>query len=283
MLWQRGRRSSNVEDRRGRRMGGKAAGGIGGIGLVIAVGYFFLSGDPSMLIRQIAGGGGFSGQQQQSAPAELTEQERQLTDFVSVVLADTEDVWKGIFQANGLSYKEPVLVLYTDQTPTACGTGQAAAGPFYCPGDQKLYLDLNFLGEMKRMGATGDFALAYVIAHEVGHHVQTLVGTSSKVRQMQARSSQIESNQIQVKMELQADCFAGIWAHHAQRQRQILEEGDIEEGIRAAAAVGDDRLQRMTGRRVVPEAFTHGSSQQRMDWLKRGLSTGDVQACNAFG
>ncbi|MEM9441690.1 MAG: neutral zinc metallopeptidase, partial [Pseudomonadota bacterium] len=138
-------------------------------------------------------------------------------------------------------------------------------------------------GEMKRMGATGDFALAYVIAHEVGHHVQTLVGTSSKVRQMQARSSQIESNQIQVKMELQADCFAGIWAHHAQRQRQILEEGDIEEGIRAAAAVGDDHLQRMAGRRVVPEAFTHGSSQQRMDWLKRGLSTGDVQACNAFG
>lgn len=282
MLWQRGRRSANIEDRRGRRMGGKAAGGIGGIGLIIAVGYFFLSGDPSMLIRQIAGGGGFSGQQQ-SAPAELTEQQKQLTDFVSVVLADTEDVWKGIFQANGLSYKEPVLVLYTDQTPTACGTGQAAAGPFYCPGDHKLYLDLNFLGEMKRMGATGDFALAYVIAHEVGHHVQTLVGTASKVRQMQARSSQIESNQIQVKMELQADCFAGIWAHHAQRQRQILEDGDIEEGIRAAAAVGDDHLQRMAGRRVVPEAFTHGSSQQRMDWLKRGLSTGDVQACNAFG
>ncbi len=282
MLWQRGRRSANVEDRRGRRMGGKAAGGIGGIGLVIAVGYFFLSGDPSMLIRQIAGGGGFGGQQQQSAPAELTEQEKQLTEFVSVVLADTEDVWKGIFQANGIAYKEPVLVLYTDQTPTACGTGQAAAGPFYCPGDQKLYLDLNFLGEMKRMGAEGDFALAYVIAHEVGHHVQTLVGTSKEVRQMQARSSQTESNQLQVRMELQADCFAGIWAHHAQKQRQILEEGDIEEGIRAAAAVGDDHLQRMAGRRVVPEAFTHGSSQQRMDWLKRGLGKGEVQACNAF-
>ena len=282
MLWQKGRRSANVEDRRGRRMGGKAAGGIGGIGLVIAVGYFFLSGDPSMLIRQIAGGGGFGGQQQQSAPAELTPQEQQLTEFVSVVLADTEDVWKGIFRANNLTYKEPVLVLYTDQTPTACGTGQAAAGPFYCPGDHKLYLDLNFLGEMKRMGAEGDFALAYVIAHEVGHHVQTLLGVAKEVRQMQARASQIESNRIQVAMELQADCYAGIWAHHAQKQRQILEEGDIEEGIRAAAAVGDDHLQRMAGRRVVPEAFTHGSSQQRMDWLKRGLGTGQVQACNAF-
>ena len=282
MLWQKGRRSANVEDRRGRRMGGKAAGGIGGIGLVIAVGYFFLSGDPSMLIRQIAGGGGFGGQQQQSVPAELTPQEQQLTEFVSVVLADTEDVWKGIFRANNLTYKEPVLVLYTDQTPTACGTGQAAAGPFYCPGDHKLYLDLNFLGEMKRMGAEGDFALAYVIAHEVGHHVQTLLGVAKEVRQMQARASQIESNRIQVAMELQADCYAGIWAHHAQKQRQILEEGDIEEGIRAAAAVGDDHLQRMAGRRVVPEAFTHGSSKQRMDWLKRGLGTGQVQACNAF-
>ncbi|MEM7044489.1 MAG: neutral zinc metallopeptidase [Pseudomonadota bacterium] len=282
MLWRKGRRSANIEDRRGRRVGGKAAGGIGGIGLIIAFGYFFLSGDPSMLIRQIAGGGGIGSKPQQTIPAELTEQEKQLTEFVSVVLADTEDVWRGIFEQNGLTYQDPILVLYTDQTPTACGTGQAAAGPFYCPGDRKMYLDLNFLGEMKRMGATGDFALAYVIAHEVGHHVQTLVGTSDKVRQMQARSSQIESNQLQVRMELQADCFAGVWAYHAQQQRQILEEGDIEEGIRAAAAVGDDHLQRMAGRRVVPEAFTHGSSKQRMDWLKRGLSTGDVQACNAF-
>jgi len=280
MLWKRGRRSANIEDRRGRRGGARAAGGIGGIGLVIAVGYFFLSGDPSMLIRQIAGGIG--NQTQQTAPAQTSEQEQEVADFVSVVLGDTEEVWRGVFQQNGLTYQDPTLVLYTDQTPTACGTGQAAAGPFYCPGDQKLYLDLSFLGEMKRMGAEGDFALAYVIAHEVGHHIQTLVGTAKKVRQMQARSSQIEGNQIQVKMELQADCFAGVWAHHAQKQRQILEEGDIEEGIRAAAAVGDDHLQRMAGRRVVPEAFTHGSSEQRMDWLKRGLSTGDVQACNAF-
>ena len=280
MRWGKGRRSANIEDRRGRRMAGKA-GGIGGIGLIIAVGYFFLSGDPSMLIRQIAGGIG-GGQQQQTAPVQTSEQEQQVADFVSVVLADTEQVWQGIFEQNGLTYQDPTLVLYTDQTPTACGTGQAAAGPFYCPGDKKLYLDLSFLGEMKRMGATGDFALAYVIAHEVGHHIQTLVGTADKVRQMQARSSQTESNQIQVAMELQADCFAGVWAHHAERQRQILEEGDIEEGIRAAAAVGDDHLQRMAGRRVVPEAFTHGSSEQRMDWLKRGLSTGDVQACDAF-
>ncbi|MEZ5930786.1 MAG: neutral zinc metallopeptidase [Alphaproteobacteria bacterium] len=284
MLWQKGRRSANIEDRRGRRMaGGRAVGGIGGIGLIVAVGYFLLSGDPSLLIRQIAGGiGGGQPQVQQSEPRELTEQEKQLTDFVSVVLADTEDTWRNIFQQNGLDYHDPTLVLYTDVTPTACGTGQAAAGPFYCPGDQKLYLDLNFLGEMKRMGATGDFALAYVIAHEVGHHIQTLLGTADKVRQAQARASQVEANQIQVAMELQADCYAGVWANHAQRQRQILEAGDIEEGIQAAAAVGDDHLQRMAGRRVVPEAFTHGSSEQRMDWLKRGLSTGDVQACNAF-
>jgi predicted metalloprotease len=281
MRWGKGRRSANIEDRRGRRMGGRAAGGIGGIGLIIAVGYLLLSGDPSLLIRQIAGGVG-GGQPQHSAPAELSEQEKQLTDFVSVVLADTEDVWHGIFEQNGLTYQEPILVLYTDVTPTACGAGQAAAGPFYCPGDRKLYLDLNFLGEMKRMGATGDFALAYVIAHEVGHHVQTLIGTADKVRQMQARSSQVEANQIQVSMELQADCFAGVWAHHGQKQRRFLEEGDLEEAINAAAAVGDDHLQRMAGRRVVPEAFTHGSSEQRMDWLKRGLGAGDVQACNAF-
>ncbi len=281
MRWGRGRRSSNIEDRRGRRMGGRAAGGIGGIGLIIAVGYFFLSGDPSMLIRQIAGGVG-QPQVQTSEPRELTEQEKQLTDFVSVVLADTEDVWKGIFEQSGLTYQEPTLVLYTDVTPTACGTGQAAAGPFYCPGDRKLYLDLNFLGEMKRMGATGDFALAYVIAHEVGHHVQTLIGTADKVRQMQSQSSQTQANQIQVRMELQADCFAGVWANHGQRQRQFLEEGDLEEAINAAAAVGDDNLQRQAGRRVVPEAFTHGSSAQRMEWLKRGLRTGDVNACNAF-
>ena len=281
MRWGKGRRSANIEDRRGRRVG-RTAGGIGGVGLIVAVGYLLLSGDPSMLIRQITGGGGIGSQPQQTAPAELSEQQKQLTEFVSVVLADTEDVWRGIFKQNNLTYQDPTLVLYTDQTPTACGTGQAAAGPFYCPGDRKLYLDLNFLGEMKRMGATGDFALAYVIAHEVGHHVQTLVGTADQVRQMQARSSKTEGNQLQVRMELQADCFAGVWAHHAQRQRQILEEGDIEEGIRAAAAVGDDHLQRMAGRRVVPEAFTHGSSEQRMDWLKRGLSTGDTNACNAF-
>ena len=177
MLWKKGRRSANIEDRRGRR-GGRAAGGIGGIGLIIAVGYFFFSGDPSLLIRQIAGGIG--GQPQQTAPAQTSEQEQEVADFVSVVLADTEVVWGGIFEQNGLTYKDPVLVLYTDQTPTACGTGQAAAGPFYCPGDQKLYLDLSFLGEMKRMGAEGDFALAYVIAHEVGHHIQTLVGTAKK-------------------------------------------------------------------------------------------------------
>jgi predicted metalloprotease len=235
-----------------------------------------------MLLNQIVGGIG-QPQVQQSEPRELTQQEKQLSEFVAVVLADTEDVWNKLFQQSGLAYQEPTLVLYTDATPTACGTGQAAAGPFYCPGDQKLYLDLNFLGEMQRMGATGDFALAYVIAHEVGHHVQTLLGTADQVRQAQARAGQVEANQIQVAMELQADCFAGVWANHAERQRQVLEDGDLEEGIRAAAAVGDDTLQRQAGRRVVPEAFTHGSAEQRMQWLKQGLRSGDPDACNTFG
>lgn len=196
---------------------------------------------------------------------QTSPEEEQVKDFLSVILADTEDIWRPIFQQAGATYQPPDLVLYRNATPTACGQGQAAAGSFYCPGDRKLYLDLSFLSEMKRMGAEGDFALAYVISHEVGHHIQTLVGTADKVR-----------------MELQADCFAGVWAHHAQQQRKILEPGDLEEGIRAAASVGDDHLQRMAGRRVVPEAFTHGSSDQRMTWLKRDLQIGNFQACNTF-
>lgn len=278
MRWAKGRRSTNIEDRRG---GGRIArtAGIGGAGAIIAaIAVFFLGGDPRMVLDLVGGSGGSISQQEiQTSP-----EEEQVKDFLSVVLADTEDTWGPIFQQAGATYQPPNLVLYRNATPTACGQGQAAAGPFYCPGDQKLYLDLSFLSEMKRMGAEGDFALAYVIAHEVGHHIQTLVGTAKEVRQLQAQAGQVQSNQLQVSMELQADCFAGVWAHHAQKQRKILEPGDLEEGIRAAAAVGDDHLQRMAGRRVVPEAFTHGSSEQRMTWLKRGLQSGNIQACNAF-
>ncbi len=277
MRWAKGRRSTNIEDRR--RGGPRIGRGVGGLGAIIAViAVFLLGGDPRTVLDLVGGGGQLGGQQQ----IETSPEEEQVKDFLAVVLADTEDTWGPIFQNAGSTYQPPSLVLYRNATPTACGQGQAAAGPFYCPADQKLYLDLSFLGEMKRMGAEGDFALAYVIAHEVGHHIQTLVGSARDVRQMQAGASQIESNQLQVSMELQADCYAGIWAHHAQRQRQILEPGDIEEGIRAAAAVGDDHLQRLAGRRIVPEAFTHGSSQQRMTWLKRGLDTGSLQACDTF-
>ncbi|MGI9437599.1 MAG: KPN_02809 family neutral zinc metallopeptidase [Geminicoccaceae bacterium] len=277
MRWSKGRRSTNIEDRRGGRRFGRTAGIGGGAAILAAIAVAILGGDPSQVIEMMGDGQGGGEQQIQTSP-----EEEQVKDFLSVVLADTEDTWGPIFQQAGGTYQAPDLVLYRESTPTACGQGQAAAGPFYCPGDRKLYLDLGFLNEMKRMGAEGDFAVAYVIAHEVGHHIQTLVGTADKVRQMQAQSNQTQSNQIQVRMELQADCFAGVWAHHAQKQRQILEPGDIEEGIRAAASVGDDHLQRMSGRRVVPEAFTHGSSEQRMDWLKRGLQTGNVQACNTF-
>jgi predicted metalloprotease len=278
MRWAKGRRSTNIEDRRGGSRMGRTAGIGGGAAILAAIAVMILGGDPSTVIEMVGGGGGTSNQEQ----IQTTPEEEQVKDFLSVVLADTEDTWGPIFEQAGYTYQPPNLVLYRQSTPTACGQGQAAAGPFYCPGDRKLYLDLGFLSEMKRMGAEGDFALAYVIAHEVGHHIQTLVGTADQVRQMQARSGQIESNQLQVSMELQADCFAGVWAHHAQKQRNILEAGDIEEGIRAAASVGDDHLQRMAGRRVVPEAFTHGSSEQRMTWLKRGLQSGDLQACNAF-
>jgi len=280
MRWSKGRRSANIEDRRGGRIG-KAAGGIGGVGIIIAIAVAFFTGDPTLLLRQVTSGlSGSTPSHQQDL--QTSPEEEQVKDFLSVVLADTEDTWGPIFQQSGYTYQPPNLVLYRQTTATACGQGQAAAGPFYCPGDRKLYLDLGFLSELKRMGAEGDFALAYVIAHEVGHHIQTLVGTADKVRQMQAQSGQVESNQLQVRMELQADCFAGIWAHHAEKQRQILEPGDLEEGIQAAASVGDDHLQRMAGRRVVPEAFTHGSSEQRMTWLKRGLQSGDLQTCNTF-
>jgi predicted metalloprotease len=207
----------------------------------------------------------------------------ELADFVSVVLADTEDTWRAILPSAGVAYEEPVLVLYSGYTQTACGLGQSATGPFYCPLDRKLYIDLSFYDELRtRFGAPGDFAQAYVITHEVGHHVQTLLGISQEVDAARRRSSQVQANELSVRLELQADCLSGIWAHHAQRERQILEEGDIEEGLAAAAAIGDDRIQRQTQGHVVPDSFTHGSSQQRVRWFRRGFETGDLGTCDTF-
>ncbi|NNF52142.1 MAG: zinc metallopeptidase [Gammaproteobacteria bacterium] len=278
MRWKKGRRSTNVEDRRGRPM--RAGASIGGGAIIMAlIAVFVLGQDPAEVIQQVGGG-----VQQSSGPApQRSAAEEQAADFVSVVLADTEDTWGQIFRQAGGQYKVPTLVLYTDQVQSACGFGSAAAGPFYCPGDDKLYLDLSFLGELQRMGAAGDFAVAYVIAHEVGHHIQNLTGVARQVQSTKQRLSKADANALQVKMELQADCFSGVWAHHANRQRQILEPGDVEEGLRAAAAVGDDHLQRQAGRRVTPEAFTHGTSQQRMSWFRRGLDSGDANACDTFG
>ncbi len=276
MRWRQGRRSTNVEDRRG-RVARRAT--VGGGAVVLALLAALLLGqDPGKVLEQI----GVSTQQvpQQTAPP--SQHQDELTEFVKVVLGDTEDVWHQIFADNGARYQEPTLVLYSDMTETACGYGQAAAGPFYCPADQHVYLDLSFLRELKRMGASGDFAFAYVIAHEVGHHIQTLQGISHQVRRAQSQMRQVDANALQVRMELQADCYAGVWAHHAHRQRQILERGDVDEGLQAAAAVGDDQIQRSAGRRVHPESFTHGSSEQRVTWFRRGLETGRVQACDTF-
>ncbi len=278
MRWRQGKRSQNIEDRRGSSGRGRKAAGLGGGVTILAfIAALILGVDPGQITRLLGGG-----QTAQQTPIQTNAQEEEIKDFLSVVLGDTEQVWSQVFQQAGVRYKAPALVLYRQATPTACGTGQAAAGPFYCPGDHKLYLDLSFLSELKRMGASGDFALAYVIAHEVGHHIQTLEGTAEKVQSARSRSDKVTGNRIQVAMELQADCYAGVWAHHAQKQRQILEEGDLEEGMQAAASVGDDHLQRMAGRRVVPEAFTHGSSDQRQEWLLRGLRSGDVRECDTF-
>lgn len=242
------------------------------------IGIFLFGQDPQQVMEQLGAGQ----QQAQTAPADSGQYD-EAKDFLSVVLADTEDVWDAIFSEAGQRYPQPTFVIFSQQTPTACGTGQAAAGPFYCPGDQKLYMDLVFLNELQRLGARGDFAIAYVVAHEVGHHVQTVTGTSAKVRAAQQRArSKTDANVFQVRMELQADCYAGVWAHHAHRQRQILESGDIEEAMEAAASVGDDRLQRGAGRPVRPESFTHGSSAERTKWFRRGIETGRIDSCDTF-
>lgn len=279
MRWESGRRSDNIEDRRGMRIpGGFAGGGIGVV--VIALIAMFFGVDPRLILEG-AGQLGGSQPQQQAAPPDPTQDK--LKDFVSVVLADTEDTWSDVFRHGNSQYVPPKLVLFTGAVQSACGRAGSAVGPFYCPGDQKVYIDLDFYKMLaQRFGAPGDFAQAYVIAHEIGHHVQNLIGISEKVQAASHRGGQEHANQLSVRQELQADCLAGIWAHNANRSRQILEAGDVEEGLNAAAAIGDDRLQQQGQGYVAPETFTHGSSEQRVRWFKRGLDSGDLKACDTF-
>lgn len=280
MRWQLGRRSSNVEDQRGIPVSGPVIGG--GIGtILLAVVVTLLGGDPSILFQQ-----GPAPVDRPAAQAPRSGQapgQDEMKEFVSAVLADTEDTWSEVFRQNGATYVEPKLVLFSGAVQSACGNARSAVGPFYCPRDQKVYIDLSFYRDLRnRFNAPGDFAQAYVIAHEVGHHVQNLLGISSKVQSLQARSSRTEANQLSVRLELQADCFAGIWANRAQRSRQILEQGDLEEALNAASSIGDDRLQEQARGYAVPESFTHGSSEQRARWFKRGFETGNLDQCNTF-
>jgi uncharacterized protein len=296
MRWQGGRRSDNVEDRRGQGPALRAAGAaplvlrllpqlvrtkVGRIilitGVVVIVGGQMMGVD----VLSLLAGGGVNSPQQNSAP--LSEAEQRSADFVSVVLGDTEDTWHAEFQKMGRQYREPTLVLFSGSVSSACGSASAAVGPFYCPGDQKLYIDLSFFNDLKvRHGAPGDFAQAYVIAHEVGHHVQTLLGISDKVRAAGSGANEARVNALSVRQELQADCFAGLWGHAANTERQLLDPGDLEEALQAATAIGDDRLQREAGRQVVPDSFTHGTSAQRVKWFKTGFDSGDFAACDTF-
>ncbi len=281
MRWKQGRRSSNVEDRRGRRVSRPVAIGGGGIGLlVIVVIALFLGVDPTPLLQQTTSSSVSQGAPSAPPPPEQNE----LADFVSVVLADTEDTWRAQFAEGGQRYVEPTLVLFTDRVQSACGMAGAAMGPFYCPADQQIYIDLGFYDELRtRFRAPGDFAQAYVIAHEVGHHVQNLLGISDQVRRQQQGLSKPEANTLSVRLELQADCFSGVWAYHAQRARNILEPGDLEEALTAASAIGDDRIQRQSSGTVVPDSFTHGTSEQRVRWFRKGFESGDGGVCDTFG
>jgi hypothetical protein len=276
MRWQGRRESGNVEDRRGSSRGGLiAGGGIGGI--VIALLIYFLGGDPSQVMNM-----------QQSAPQQQQSPEQQAKDdqaasFVKVVLAETEDVWNRIFTEMNQQYREPKMVLFTGLVESACGNASSASGPFYCPADEKVYIDLSFYDELQhKLNAPGDFAMAYVVAHEVGHHIQNILGISEKVQRMRGRVSETEYNKLSVKLELQADFLAGVWAHHTQKLQNIIEPGDIEEALNAANAIGDDRLQKQAQGYVVPDAFTHGTSEQRMYWFKKGFQTGDIRQGDTF-
>jgi uncharacterized protein len=277
--WDDLRQSSNVEDVRGSTGGGRGLKiGLGGTLLALIASYFFGI-DPRIILGLMSAVPSQSPAPVASSGAPQDQQGR----FIAAVLGETEDTWSAIFQANGLQYIPPKLVLYRDQMPTACGSGSAAAGPFYCPLDRKVYLDLSFFQQLSdEFQAPGEFAEAYVLAHEVGHHVQNLLGISGKVRAAQERASEAQANQLSVRLELQADCFAGVWAKHADQTKHILEQGDIESGLRAAAAVGDDTLQKRARGYVVPESFTHGSAAERTSWFRRGLTEGSIQGCDTF-
>ncbi|MEM1263601.1 MAG: neutral zinc metallopeptidase [Pseudomonadota bacterium] len=287
MRWRGRQQSQNVDDRRG-QSGGRGRGGRvamgGGIGAIIMalIAIFVFGQDPMQVLSQTMS----QRQSPSSGPVQSiprSAEEDEAAQFVSVVLRDTESVWSDIFAANGSRYTPPTLVLFTGSTDTACGYGSAATGPFYCPADQNVYIDLSFFAQLQRMGGRGDFAVAYVIAHEVGHHVQTITGTSRQVRAAQARASKAQQNALNVRMELQADCFAGVWASLADEKYGTLEPGDVEEAMSAAAAVGDDTIQRSAGRAVRPETWTHGSSEDRMKWFQRGFQSGSINQCDTFG
>lgn len=287
MRWQTGRRSSNIEDRRSQSNGfGRTGFKLGWKATLAIVVIALLTGQDPMKWLGIAEN--LSGEvTTQSVPSSVKKappkQEQQAADFVSVILADTEDTWTALLPKYGLNYEVPKLVLFTDEVRSACGLSTSATGPFYCPGDKKVYLDLGFFKVLEHsLGAQGDFAQAYVIGHEIGHHLQNLIGTSGKVHRAKQQLSQAEANALSVKLELQADCYAGVWAFHANRRRDLLETGDVEEGLNAAASIGDDILMKRAGKRANPDAFTHGTSQQRVQWLRKGLETGDMRACNTF-
>ena len=284
------RESDNIEDRRGGggfggggglRLGGGRL-GIGTIAIALVASYF-LGINPLTVLSMLSGGGGMPAIEQSAPPAHKPPPTDETARFVSKVLASTEDTWNEVFRASGRRYEEPRLVLFSGMTPTACGTGQSAMGPFYCPGDQKVYIDLTFFRELKdRFRAPGEFAQAYVVAHEVGHHVQNLLGISDQVQAARQRAGKAEGNALSVKLELQADCFAGVWGKRTDAMKNILEPGDLEAALAAATAIGDDRLQQQAQGRIVPESFTHGSSEQRVRWFKRGFETGDINQCNTF-
>ncbi|MDN3436865.1 neutral zinc metallopeptidase [Planococcus sp. APC 3900] len=276
MEWKGRKASRNVEDRRGKGGAMVAGGGIGGILIVLLVA--FLGGDPGVILDQLGGSGGTTSNQ----PYEATQEEEELAEFVSVVLADTEEVWTEVFAEEGMEYVEPTLVLYTGSVESACGTAGSAVGPFYCPGDYKLYIDLSFYNELQtQFQAPGDFAMAYVVAHEVGHHVQNLLGVMEEVQPLRNQLSEEEYNKLQVRLELQADYLSGVWAHHAQGMG-YLEEGDLEEALTAASAVGDDTIQQRSRGYVVPESFTHGSSEQRKRWFYKGFQAGNLKEGDTF-
>jgi len=281
MRWKDGRRSTNIEDRRGQRIPGGIKGGGIGILLLALVGMYFGI-DPGLILNM---GDAIQGPATESAPqtVPVDPRQEQEKEFISVVLADTEDVWSQVFKEMGGRYEKPTLVLFTGAVKSACGFAQAAMGPFYCPGDRKVYIDLAFFDELQhQLNAPGDFAQAYVVAHEIGHHVQKLLGISDKVDGLRRRLPQREFNKVSVRLELQADCFSGVWANRADRMRNILEPGDIEEALNTASHIGDDRLQKQSRGYVTPDSFTHGSSAQRVRWFKRGYESGDIRSCDTF-